>query len=290
MNETFVPDSTYRDEALNFSKTDRYVLSIQLGLDGFSFSVLDRELKKFLALESFSLKGVETSIQFCKKLDEFAEQYPWVKNHFHKVYLLYETPKATLIPEPLFEKSERNLFLHLNHEVSAYEQIRSDYLKSIEAYQIYSIPDCLKYRVERHFKKAELFHFSTPLIESLIISNKNKEVSNKIFLNIRHQYLDIIILNEVGLKFFNSFYFTAPEDIIYYLLFVMEQLGFNPEDVDLRLMGNIRKFSKEYELLYTYVRNVSFEPRTGAFKYSYVFDKVPHHFFYNLFNVNVCGL
>ncbi len=290
MNEPFVPDSTYRDEALNYSKTDRYVLSIQLSLDGFSFSVLDSELKKFLALETFPLKKVETSIQFCKRLDQFIEEYSWIKNYFHKIYLLYETPKATLIPEPLFENSEKGLYLHFNHEVTTYEQIRSDFLKNTEAYQVYCIPDCLKYRVDKYFKKAELLHFSTPLIESLLISNKNQDVTNKVFLNVRNQYLDIVILNDEGLRFFNSFFYSAPEDFIYYLLFVLEQLGFNPEDVDLRLMGNIKKFSKEYEMLFTYVRNLSFEPRTTSFKYSHVFDKLPHHFYYNLFNVNICGL
>jgi len=290
MNEIFAPDSTYRDEALNLSKTDRYVLSIQLALDGFSFSVLDIELKKFLALETFSFSDVETSIQFCKKLDRFIEEYSWIKNRFHKLYFLYESPKATLIPEPLYEGSEQGLYLNFNHNVTNYEQIRADFLKNVEAYQIYSIPDCLKYRLDRNFKNYELFHFSAPLIESLIISNKNKDVTNKVFLNVRSRYLDIIILNDQGLRFFNSFYYSTPEDFIYYLLFVLEQLGFNPEDVDLRLLGKIRKFSGEYEMLFTYVRNVSFEPKTSAFGYSYVFDKVPDHFYYTLFNMNICGL
>ena len=290
MNDTFTPTFKYRDEALDYSKTDKYVLSIQLAQDGFSFSVLDTELKKFLALETFLLHNVETSIQFCKKLDQFIEEYGWLKNRFYKIYILYESPKATLVPEPLYEGSEKGLYLNFNHELTNYEQIRSDFLKNGEAYQIYSLPDCLKYRVDRNFKKAELFHFSTPLIESLIISNKNKDVSNKVFLNVRNTHLDIVILNDQGLRFFNSFYYSTPEDFIYYLLFVLEQLGFNPEDVDLRLMGDIKKFSKEYEVLFTYVRNVAFEPRTNSFRYSYVFDKLPAHFYYTLFNVNVCGL
>ncbi|MCF8230822.1 MAG: DUF3822 family protein [Bacteroidales bacterium] len=290
MNETFTPAFKYRDEALDYSKTDRYVLSIQLAPDGFSFSVLDAELKKFLALETFPLQEVETSIQFCKKLDQWLEEYSWLKNRFHKSYILYESPKATLVPEPLFDGSEKGLYLNFNHKVTNYEQIRSDFLKNVEAYQIYSIPDCLKYRVDRNFKKAALYHFSTPLIESLIISNKNKDVTNKVFLNVRNWHLDIIILNDQGLRFYNSFYYSTPEDFIYFLLFVLEQLGFNPEDVDLRLMGNIKKFSKEYEMLFTYVRNIAFEPRTNSFGYSYVFDKVPAHFYYTLFNVNICGL
>lgn len=290
MNESFVPDYKYRDEALNTANTERYVLSIQFALDGFSFAVLSRELGKFLALETFSMKDTDTSIKFCKKLDAFFESYSWLKNPFHDVYVLFESPKSTLVPEPLFDESEKGLFMNFNQELSAYEQLRSDYLKNTDAYLIYTLPDCFKYRIDRYIREKHLLHFASPLIESLLITYKNKDVSNKVFLHVRRSFLDIIILNSQGLRFFNSFQYSMPEDLIYYLLFVFDQLEFNPEDVELQLMGDIRKLSREYELLYTYVRNVDFESPTSRFGYSYVFDKVPGHMYYNLFNVNICGL
>lgn len=287
MTEHFKPDIQYIDESLKKDAPEKYILSIQFALDGFSFLLLDAERKKFVGLESYKFQNMENNIRFCKMFDEFVNSNSWIQGAFKDVFVIYESPKSTLIPEPLYDETEKVLLLNFNHQVSSYEQVVSNRLRNVEAYQIFAVPDCLKYRTDKVFRNKTILHHSTPLIESLLISYKNKSVENKVFLNIRSNHMDIVILKPDGLRLFNSYYCPQPEDMIYYLLFVLEQMSFNPEEVDLVLLGNIKKYSKDFELLYSYVRNVSFDSRTSAFAYSYVFDNIPDHFFYTLFNVNI---
>ena len=287
MNVQFEPDFQYIDETLNRNAQEKYILSIQFALDGFSFLFLDVERKKFTGIESYTFRNIDSDIRFCKLFDRFFEANPWLSGPFRDVIVIYESAKSTLVPEPLFDETEKGLFLKFNHAVSSYEQVVSNYLRNVEAYQVYTLPDCLKYRIDKIFKQKKILHHSVPLIESIFINYKNQDLSNTIFLNVRKKYIDVVIFNNQGLRFFNSFYAPEPEDMLYYLLFVTEQLGLNPEEVQLVLTGTIKKVSNHSELLYTYVRNIIFDNHTQAFGYSYVFDNLPAHCCYTLFNVNL---
>ena len=49
------------EESFDLEKTYEYILSIQVSLDGFSFSILDITRKKYLALKSYpNIKNQQT--------------------------------------------------------------------------------------------------------------------------------------------------------------------------------------------------------------------------------------
>ena len=57
------------------------------------------------------------------------------------------------------------------------------------------------------------------------------------------------------LMFYNRFNFTTKEDVIYYLLFAIDQLKLNPEEIPVVITGNISE--DNYKIIYKYIRNVS---------------------------------
>ncbi|MEA3504471.1 MAG: DUF3822 family protein, partial [Bacteroidota bacterium] len=190
----------YQDESLNLATPEKYILSIRISPDGFSFSVLDGMRSKFVAYHLFRFRSAD-SISLCKEVDAVYEKNPWLKGNFRKVFVLLETPKSTLIPEPLFENSEKELYLKFNHTLNSYEQIAFDYLKNVDAYNVFALPDCLKFRMQKYYKRYQIVHFSTPLIESLLINNKNANLDKTIFLNVRQKNIDIILLKNQSLHY-----------------------------------------------------------------------------------------
>ena len=58
--------------------------------------------------------------------------------------------------------------------------------------------------------------------------------------------------------FYNIFEYETKEDFIYYILFTLEQLELSPEETNISIMGAINEQSELYEILYTYIRNISF--------------------------------
>jgi hypothetical protein len=128
------------------------------------------------------------------------------------------------------------------------------------------------------------------LIEGLLIKFKNQEISDRVYVNVRPSYIDILFFQNSNLLFSNSFKYKTSEDFAYFLLNALEQLQLNPETIDLYLMGEIDKSSPIYELLYKYIRTIEFMERNDFFIYSYSLDELPSHYFYNLLNANTCEL
>ena len=297
MSGHIIPIISRFDEALNKKALEelpdiskKYKLSIQLSLDGFSFCIFNSERNKYLAIESYNFQRTGSYINLCKYIDELFLQLSWLKKSFQSVNIIFENNKSTLVPFPLFDESEKDIYLNFNHTITNDEQIVYDKLNTLEAYNIFSLPICLNNKLKDIFPDCKISHFSSTLIESILIKYKNQPVIKRAFINVRNLYLDIIITEGKRQIFYNSFKYRTEEDFIYFLIFVLEQLQLNPEDIDLILIGQIEKKSALFEMIYKYVRNIRFEDRNNIFQYSYIFNDIPSHFYYNLLNINLCEL
>jgi hypothetical protein len=127
------------------------------------------------------------------------------------------------------------------------------------------------------------------LIESIWGNYKNHIRNDHIFVHLRENNFDLLVFDRKQLKYCNSFLIKAPEDLVYYLVFVMEQLDLNPEDSEVTLIGAIDRGSPGYGLLSRYIRNLDFSSRNDSYSYSYVLDDLPGHFYFPLLNLGLCG-
>jgi len=109
-----------------------------------------------------------------------------------------------------------------------------------------------------------------------------------LYVNVRKSFLDITILDNQKLLFFNTFKYNTKEDFIYFVIFVMEQLQLNPEEVELVLMGMIERNSGLFETVIKYVRNVRFQSKIEKFNYSYIFNELTTHKYINLLLFEMC--
>jgi hypothetical protein len=135
----------------------------------------------------------------------------------------------------------------------------------------------------------EFFHLTTGLIESIWGNYKNRIRNDHIFVHLRENNFDLLVFDRKQLRYCNSFLIKAPEDLVYYLVFVMEQLDLNPEESEVTLIGAIDRGSPGYGLLSKYIRNLDFSPRNDSYSYSYVFDDLPGHYYFPLLNLGLCG-
>jgi len=289
--------ASHVDKSLSKFATENYKLSIQLSSNGFSFSVLEVNRNKLLSLESYQLskpESIATSVTHesvvLLAIEELFLQFNWIGKKFAAINFIVESEKSTLIPMPLFDPAELNTYLKFSHNVREDEDIISNSMPNLEAFNVFSILKNLREKISSMFPDAIISNISNTLIEGILINHKNQNIKNKVFVNVRNSIFDVVLIDGKRLIFHNSFKYKTKEYFIYFLIFVFEQLRINPEEVELVLLGNIQKNSSLYEIAYNYIREISFGKRSELFKYSYVFDEIPEHFFYNLLNSNLCGL
>jgi hypothetical protein len=278
------------DESLNKAHSKNYNLSIQLSLDGFSFTLFNTLNGKFLSLESVELNHPENPLAFIRIFSDFVTEHPWLKETFGRVSFFYETSRSTLVPAPLYHPDDESLLARFNFEIDEDMEVLHDRLNSADAYLLYAIPGKLKAFLETLFPGHTLKCHAAILIEALMILYKNQPSLKRVFVNVRNAQLDVVITEGNQLLFYNAFSYHSKQDFIYYIIFVLEQLSLNPEEIELTFSGRIDRKSTLYDMAWKYIRNIRFQELSPSFRYSYLFNDIPAHSYFTLLNSGLCEL
>ena len=132
-------------------------------------------------------------------------------------------------------------------------------------------------------------HQLTGLLEASRRHSGNKS-SKCLFLHLHASSIEIIVTEERKLIFANSFPCKGGEDGVYFVMMVCDQLGLNPEKVEVMLSGEIEKDGAFFRQLQKCLRFISFSERTKAATFTYGFDELPAHYYHAAFNHVLCEL
>jgi hypothetical protein len=281
------PDVAVTDETINFNRSDDYTLLIQLSLDNCIYSLLDTERNTLVSLHNFSSYHLHPVDKVFERISTVINEGPIISvNNYSDVFVSIVNNNSTIVPEAILEHGKEEKFLAFNH-TSQGDEIYSDKMNAIDAVNIYSVSSRTEEIIRGKFPGASYRHFSTQLIENLIIKNKHQE-DKQVTLHVQASHFEVIVTQGKSLLFYNSFNYKAPEDILYFLLNVFEQLQLNPEITHLHLIGEIEKRSGIYNLLNKYIRYINFGSRPERVNFSYGFHDIPEHYYYSLFSLASC--
>ena len=272
------------DENFSELKLADYHLSIQIGKDELAYRVLDKDRNEVIVLESFTLQNNETFLQE-EILSKLINQNKILQYKYQQVFIIFDATKATLVPVSLYEQANNADYLKLVSNLADDDLIFTDYVQSLDAMNIYSLPKKLHEVITKTFDNLVVKHCSTTLIETSILQFKNQE-NEVIIANVHLNYFDVLVLKGKNLLLYNTFEFKTKEDFVYYVLFIYDQLKLNPEINELLLTGEVAENSPLHAFLYKYIRFVKFGKRNEHLKFSYGFSTLPENYFYNLLNIN----
>jgi len=281
------PAVNLTDELFSTKQSSSCHLSVQAGLDGFSFCILDTKTNKFLVLQHFPFNGIATFNRLSEKIAGIISESELLKNNFKSVSCSVVHAKSTLVPNALFDENQKNDFLSFNFTLDADEEVRANNLRNLDAKNLFAVNLNLENTLKKFFPNVQFIHHSTSLLESTMGTFKNQP-GKKMVVHVGRSQFEIAIAEGKQLLFYNSFRHQSSEDFIYYVLFVCEQLQLNPEKVDLILLGEIERSSALYEILHKYVRHIHFGERSENFEYAYKLETIPKHFYHNLFSQYLC--
>ena len=278
------------DKSFEESNTRTYYLTMQLSLHGLCFVVFDPDKNKYLGMEVYHFNDVEEESAIPNAFDLVIEQNKWLTSPFKKVKLIYNNAFSTLVPDPLYSESEKELFLNFNQPVVENNRIETDRLKNAGSVNVYYLPEPVAAKLHQVWPNITITHLSSQMIECLLLNYKNKLDKQTLFVQVNSDSFNMVSIANNKLQYHNIFAYNTKEDFIYFLLATIEQLGYNPETTELVLMGSIDKSDDLYQIIYQYIGNCRFvEPNKGLVK-SYVLDEIRSHQYYLLFNALQCEL
>jgi hypothetical protein len=250
-------------------------LSIQLGLNGFSFCI--RNDNQILGLETydFALSLIEDKLV----------QISWLKEPYASYDLCLTTKKHVLIPNPIFDINEKENYLSFNHRKTDSLVVLSDHISTLDSQLVYGVSKAEQDLVQTFFPNATLKHLCTQFLPFILSENKNRK-DVKMIANLSHNQLQLIVVDQSKFKYYNVFSYKNAHDCIYYILFAFEQLELNPEVVTLELLGNVNKDSELYELAFNYIRHVKFGKSKVLMSPN--IEKLSNHQHYTLVHQHLC--
>lgn len=273
------------DKTFDLKFASEYHLSIQVGLDGFSFCILDIPRKKYLVLRHLPL--IVGKPQFLtKKIEAIFDQEELLNTAYNSVSISYSTNRATLIPKIFANKGNAAKFAEFTNEINRTEDILTDELTGLNYQLAYSYPKDLLALFNRKFTDFKIRHKSIPLLFSAL--DQRNEKKNTMVINFEKKYVRIIVIMGLHISFYNSYFFKNEADFLYYSLNICQNLHIDPEEDEILISGYVAEDSSYVRQLKKYLGNVHFLKPSTNFNYGNIFEKVQKHQFVSLLNTYTC--
>lgn len=282
-------NQTIKDEKFNVDFIAQYNLSMQVSRELFRVCVTDTQTNRCLLLEDYQFKNLNSNTALLKQLEDIFESHSVLQAGFWKsIKLGIKNKNFSLVPDSLFEKEFAKDYLSINCTVSG-KEVYYHKQKTTETVNIFSADKEIVewFKAKYPHKNVKVFHFTSPIIEGVMIDGKLKD-ERSLFVVCEKTSLTILVKTENQLEFCNSFNYFTPEDFVYYVMFVFDQLKLNPEETPVVLWGEVQADSPIYNKLYKYIRNISLGNKPASLSFSYQFDEVFDHKFFDLYNMHFC--
>ncbi len=252
-------------------------LSIQISLSGLSFCILNRTSKSVEFLKNNYFDRKVNPFEALEHLKQSLIEHTDLNQKFSSVLVIYQNELSNLVPKVLFNENQSADYLKFNSKILKSDFISHDEIAINDSVNVYVPYMNINNFIFDTFGVFEYKHASTLLIDTLLQKEAKSEYAS-MYLNVNQQSFELVAIKDEKLLLYNSFEFTTKEDVVYYLLFTMEQLRLNPETIKLNLMGLIEKDDDLYTIIYTYVRFVEFYKPNYNFEFkSDQKPLAPHH-------------
>ena len=189
-----------------------------------------------------------------EKLNTIINESEIDQSNIIDVKLIICNKLSSLVPNNLFEEKLSLEYLKFNSKLLENDFAAHDFIEEIDAVNVYLPYMNVNNYIIDNFGSFNFYHYSTLLIKKLIKYNKEKE--SCLYVNLQEESFQVLIIKKNKLLYYNNFDFKKKEDILYFLLFVIEQNKIDSNKSKLYLIGKIDLKSDAYLLISKFISNV----------------------------------
>lgn len=280
-------DICFIDKTFDSTKTKDCHLSVQISPDGLYFAILDLVKGKYIVLNGYNF-FLKRARLLLKQVKEIVEKDVLLRMEYNSIEVLYSTGIFTFVPVTFYAEKDLAGVVSFNHSLEKGFIIRKTLFQRTGAWCLFAVPESLSEYLETIFPSGTIRHNLFPLIENALKHNLNHPSRCQIHLNFFRDYFEIAVIDGAKLRNCNIFNYQNERDILYYVLYIFDQLKLSSEESEIVIHGHLPQVSPVYHLLKKYIRKTSFARYESVFQHSYTFNQVPDHYFSSLLNIYKC--
>lgn len=214
------------DKSIDITAKEKYDLSIQLSLDGFSFSIKETLNNKIVALAEYLFSPlVRQSVdELDVEIRKIFNSETLLKNKNYKtVNFVYLTDKQTLIPEEFYDPSTLKTLFTTQNEINEDEEILSNYIEHDKAYLIFAFPGAISHFLFKEFPNINIYHQSAIIINKNMANQPNQ--NTLIAINSKNSQTTFVLKQGNNTILANTYTTINPDDVLYYMSAIIENFN-----------------------------------------------------------------
>ncbi|MCW3119156.1 MAG: hypothetical protein JWM28_3238 [Chitinophagaceae bacterium] len=205
--------------------------------------------------------------------------------HFSEVLINYSFPQSVTVPSKFYNYGDGKKMLQLMHGDEEGEAVLAEHLPEWQLYNVYEVPKPVYGWISRRFHSGKYWHSYTSSLNNFLADAG----SDSFLVDFKTGQFSVIVIKAGKFQLAQTFAYTEPADVLYYLLKICNEFSVSQKEVKLVLSGFLEKQSTLYRELYNYFVRVSFQQIPDFIKLSGSFEEYPAYFFSSLFKLATCA-
>lgn len=244
-------------------------LSIFILQDGFSFLVTN-QFQKPLAFENFKIDSFQSTEELLKLLKTHITPVFLETKHIETLEVIYGNPQFSVVPQAYFDESNLPHYLKYSSKLIEGDDFSYDEIFSIKANTVYIPYININNYLFEVFGSFKFTHIFSELIEKAY--GKSKSYREYVSIHVSRQTIYFTAFRNQTLLLANAFSFETSEDFAYYILFSIEELNLNREELNIEFTGYFFNTEENTALgiLSTYLRHISFSNEFISSEFNFV--------------------
>ncbi|OHX67965.1 hypothetical protein NH26_17260 [Flammeovirga pacifica] len=238
-----------------------------------TIGVYDTENNECLVLESYNYDTAQNTTALIVNLHNIVQKHSFLNAAFWKnVHIISALPSYAYIPQGIHDEESKQNILSLISKFHKKKDNVHVHPKAEETELCFAIPHELEEWLADMYSNSEVSF--THCTESFI------EEANAMFGNVLHCYIDIdtILITKSEnntIRFANTFKYKTSQDLLYFVLFVLEELNIDQQEAEVVIWGEVDFNGESIKTLKKFIRKVSAGKRPSEIRFAYQFDQEP---------------
>ncbi len=224
------------------------ILSIHIKVNGFSFYYFEKDhvlvTKKLYIIDPNTLEDYN---------EQLLNQLKTINtSKFKTIRLVFSNSLFTIIPNELYNEDRASDYMEFNSFLLPNDPIESKLINTLDIQFLFSYNESIELLIKNNFSKhnVKLSHSGYSLINQL----KEYNSYANLFIWINTSNIEIVHFKNNKLIFYNYFETETKEDVLYYILFISQQLDIDLNKEKIHLLGNIENKSDVIKMMKKYIR------------------------------------
>lgn len=214
----FLPDN------IDFAQSEKYLLSVRIKPDGWSFSIHEPEIGGEYCYREASFSK---DSDILSNMQRMIFDFNFLSQPFKQTNVVFVSPDYEVVPQYLFEKKKKIELYNISHYKKA-DRVLSGQDKIQNNLLLYSVDNEIYQFLSRSLYNPQFWHHANLLLGYADRKNRITAKSAKMYLNFHDRYLDIICFDSQS-KFIHavSYYNEPVQNIVYHILNLWDKCNFD---------------------------------------------------------------